>query len=153
MGTKVPWFLRLRGDGLARKDVIVALAHALHRTRRVDPGDVVHAFGFKCDELGFARALLDGHARYRLYRTHQQRRCGDFAAVDMSVVTPARRVLRVIELKRGEGVRVDRGAGLQLAQAALLREELAREAGVIAPDARVERVTGDAREVLAWLGS
>jgi hypothetical protein len=153
MGTKVPWFLRLRGGGLARRDIIEAMARRLHKARRVDPGDVVHAFGFKCDELGFARALLAVHPRYRVFRTHQQRRCGDFAVVDMSVVAPARRVLRVVELKRAEPVRIDRGAGLQLTQTEALREALAREAGVIAADVRVERVSGDARAVLAWLGS
>lgn len=151
MGTRVPWFVPLRGSGLARRDVIESVAWSQHRAWRVEPGDVVHAFGFKCDELAFARALLGAHTRYRLYRTHQQRRCGDFAAVDMSPPSPARRVLRVLELKRDEALRVDRGAGLQLSQADALREALAREAGVVTADVRVERLTGDARALLAWL--
>ncbi|MFO0602232.1 MAG: hypothetical protein U0324_03610 [Polyangiales bacterium] len=154
MSTRVvPWFLRLRERGLARRDVIESMAWRLHRERRVDPGDVVHAFGFKCDELGFARALLGGHARFHLYRTHQQRRCGDFAVVDMSATSPSRRVLRVVELKRDEPVRVNRGAGLQLTQADALRDALARGCGAVSPDAPIERVTGDARAVLAWLAS
>lgn len=153
MGTNVPWFLHLRGRGLARRDIIEAAARSLHRARRVDPGDVVHAFGFKCDELDFARALVGAHPRYRVFRTHQQRRCGDFAVVDMSVVAAARRVLRVVDLKRAAPLRTERGAGLQLTQTDALREALARESGVIAADARVERATGDARAVLAWLSA
>ena len=131
--------------------MIERLSAALHRERRVDPGEAVHAFGFKCDELAFAREVLTRHPRYWVFRTHQQRRCGDFAVVDMSVVDPARRVLRVVDLKRAAPLRTERGAGLQLTQTDALREALARESGVIAADARVERATGDARAVLAWL--
>lgn len=150
MQRTMPWFIRLSPRALARRDAIERASHALRRARGCDPGEVLHAFAFKCDELGFARALLDRHPRYWLFRTHQQRRCGDFAAVDMSPPDPARRVLRVLELKRAEPVRVGRG-GLQLAHADTLREALAAETGVVCDGALVERATGDMRELLAWL--
>lgn len=152
MSKTIPWFLRLPRAAVARRDVIERLSLALHRERRVDPGEVVHAFGFKCDELAFAREVLSRHPRYWVFRTHQQRRCGDFAAVDMSSPDPARRVVRLVELKREEDLRVDRGAGLQLARADDLRAALAAETGVVTTDAPVARVTGDGRAIAAWLG-
>lgn len=151
MSRSLPWFLRLSRGAVARRDVIERLSHDLHRAHRVDPDEALHAFAFKCDELAFARALLERHPRYWLFRTHQQRRCGDFAAVDVSPPDPARRVVRVLELKRSEAVRVDRGAGLQLANAPALGPLLA-EAGVVAEGAVIERVTGDGRALAAWLG-
>jgi hypothetical protein len=151
MSRILPWFLRLPRGAVARRDVIERLSHELHRARRVDPGDAVHAFGFKCDELAFAREVLARHPRYWVFRTHQQRRCGDFAAVDMSSPDPARRAVRVLELKRDEAVRVDRGVGLQMAQADALVGALV-EAGVVAEGAAVARVTGDGRALAAWLG-
>ena len=152
MRRTVPWFLRLPRGAVARRDVIERLSAALHRERRVDPGEAVHAFGFKCDELAFAREVLTRHPRYWVFRTHQQRRCGDFASVDMSSPAPARRAVLVVELKRAEDLRVDRGAGLQLARAAELLAALAEETGVVTADAPVVRVTGDGRALAAWLG-
>ncbi len=151
MSRSLPWFLRLCRGALARRDVIERMSHALHRAHRVDPGEALHAFGFKCDELVFARSLLERHPRFWLFRTHQQRRCGDFAVVDLSSPDPTRRVLRVLELKRAEAVRVDRGAGLQLANAAALGALLA-ETGVVAEGAAIERLTGDGRALATWLG-
>lgn len=152
MSTTVPWFLRLSRGAVARRDVIERLARGLQLAHRLDPGDALHAFGFKCDELAFAREVLERHPRLWLYRTHQQRRCGDFAAVAMSPPDPARRVLRVLELKREEGVRVERGAGLQMANAAALGARLAAETGVVAEGVPVTRATGDGRALAAWLG-
>ena len=152
MSRTVPWFLRLPRGAVARRDVIERLTRELHRARRVDPGDAMHAFGFKCDELAFAREVLTRHPRYWIYRTHQQRRCGDFEAVDMSSPDPSRRVVHVLELKRDEPVRVDRGAGLQLAQAAELGAALAIETAVVPEGAPVARVIGDGRALAAWLG-
>ncbi len=152
MSRTVPWFLRLSRGALARRDAIERASRALHLARRVDPGDALHAFAFKCDEHGFARELLERHPRYWLFRTHQQRRCGDFAAVDMSPPDPSRRVVRVIELKRAEPVRANRGAGLQLVNAASVVAALAAES-VVTADASLERLTGDARAVLDWLAN
>lgn len=153
MGKTIPWFLRLSRGAMARRDVIERTLSALHATRWVDPGEALHAFAFKCDELGFARALLAQHPRYWLFRTHQQRRCGDFAAVDMSPPDPARRVVRVIELKRAAPLRVNRGAGLQLANAMELRAALAAHTRVVDEGAPVERLTGEADALIAWLGA
>lgn len=149
----IPWFLRLPRRALARRDVIERMARELHRDRKVDPGDAQHAFGFKCDELAFARELLASHPRFWLFRTHQQRRCGDFAAIDMSSPDLAHRAVRVLELKRAESLRVDRGAGLQLANAEALRAAIAEETGLVAGCAAIERITGDARVVARWLAS
>lgn len=132
--------------------MIERMSRELHRTRRVDPGDALHAFGFKCDELEFAREVLEAHPRLWLYRTHQQRRCGDFAVVDMSSPDPSRRAVRVVELKRAEPLRVDRGAGLQLTNVDAVRALLSTEAGVVGERAAVERAIGDARLVAQWLG-
>ena len=55
------------------------------------------------------------------------------------------------ELKRDEAVRVDRGVGLQMAQAGALCAALV-EAGMVTEGAAVERVTGDGRALAAWLG-
>ena len=148
----LPWYLHLSRRALARRDAIERASRVLHHARRVDPGHVMHAFGFKCDELAFARALLDRHPRFWVFRTHQQRRCGDFAAVDMSPPDPSRRVLRVLELKRAEAVRVDRGGGLQLSEVDGLREALATGTGAVADVASIVRATGDARALLSWLG-
>lgn len=152
MRSAFPWFVRLPPGALGRRDVIERLAASLHRTRGLDPDEVRHAFAFKCDELAFAREVLGRHSRFWLYRTHQQRRCGDFAAVDMSRPDPAQRVVRVLELKRGEDVRVERGVGLQLAQAAGLGAALAAQAGVVAEGASVARLVGDGRALADWLG-
>ncbi len=153
MSRIVPWFLRLPRASVARRDVIERMSHALHRARRVDPDEARHAFAFKCDELEFARALLGHHARFWLFRTHQQRRCGDFAAVDMSPPDPGHRAVWVVELKRDAPVRANQGAGLQLANAEALGAVLAADLGVVLEGARVERVTGDGRALAAWLGA
>ncbi len=152
MSRSLPWFLRLSRRAVARRDVIERMSRELHRTRRSDPGDALHAFGFKCDELEFAREVLEAHPRLWLYRTHQQRRCGDFAVVDMSPPDPSRRAVRVIELKRAEPLRVDRGSGLQLTNVDAVRTHLSTEAGVVGERAAIERVIGDARAVARWLG-
>lgn len=152
MSRTLPWFLRLSRRALARRDVIERMSRELHRSRRVDPGDALHAFAFKCDELEFAREVLCAHPRFWLYRTHQQRRCGDFAVVDMSSPDLTRRAVRVIELKRAEPLRIDRGAGLQLTNVESLRAQLSSEAKVVDERATIERVTGDGRVVAEWLG-
>jgi len=152
MGKQVPWFLRLPRAAVARRDVIVRLAKTLHRTQRVDPEAVTHAFAFKCDELAFARTLLTRHPRYWLFRTHQQRRCGDFAVVDMSPPDPALRTVWVVELKRAEPVRAHRGAGLQLAQADDLGAALAAALGIVPMDTVVAQAVGDGRALAAWFG-
>jgi hypothetical protein len=125
--------LRLPRAALARRDAIVRLADSpLERS----------LFAFKCDELAFARALLERHPNWWLYRTNQRAFAGDFVAVDVSPPRREGRRVLALELKRGQRVR-----GIRLANAKGVVRELADE-GVVVADASVDSLVGDARAVL-----
>lgn len=130
--------LRLPRAALARRDAIVHLAdNAIERS----------LFAFKCDELAFARALLERRPNFWLYRTSQRAFAGDFVAVDLSSSRPARRRVLALELKRGQRVRP-----IALANAGAVVLALARE-GVVDAGAPLESVVGDAGSVLLHLGA
>jgi hypothetical protein len=126
--------LRLPRAALARRDAIVLLADdAIARSN----------FAFKCDELGFARALLERHPNWWLYRTNQRAFAGDFVAVDLSSPRRERRPVFALELKRGERVRT-----IQLANVRAVVRALA-DAGVVAANVSCESLVGDSNAVLA----
>jgi len=133
--------LRLPRAALARRDAVVRLS-ATWQARSL--------FAFKCDELAFARALLERRTNLWLYRTSQRAFAGDFIVVDVSSPAPPFRRVTVVELKRGEPVRVGQPSSVQLRNAPAALRELVGT-GVIAEDAPVRAVTGDASGVLALL--
>lgn len=147
-----PRLLRLRAAALARRDAIRQIV------RRVlaPPGDqeayVLHSYAFKCDERPFARAVLERYPQIWVYRCHQQAACGDFVLVDLSAPNPSGRHAWVVELKRGASLRRSGGgAGFQLRNAPHAADDLVR-AGVLGSVPRWSTVTGDAQQILAWLG-
>lgn len=133
--------LRLPRGALARRDAVARLASSWQERS---------VFAFKCDELAFARALLDRRTNLWLYRTSQRAFAGDFIIVDVSSPAPPTRPVTVVELKRGELLRVGPPSSVQLRNAPAALRELAGT-GVIAPDAPVRAITGDASAVLAFL--
>ncbi|MBX3207163.1 MAG: hypothetical protein KF764_19100 [Labilithrix sp.] len=133
--------LRLPRAALGRRDVVARLA-ATWQARSL--------FAFKCDELAFARALLARRTNLWLYRTSQRAFAGDFIAVDVSSPAAASRPISVIELKRGEPVRVGLPSSVQLRNAPAALRELAGT-GVVSEGASVRAITGDAAAVLALL--
>lgn len=149
----IPWFFRLPRRALARRDVIERMARELHRERKVDPGDALHAFGFKCDELAFARDLLVAPALLALFE-----RTSSGAAETSPRSTCRRPTSRAARCGCSSSsarslCALHCGAGLQLANAESLRAAIAADTGLVAGCAAVERVTGDARVIARWLGS
>jgi hypothetical protein len=125
--------LRLPRAALGRRDAIVRLAqNEIERS----------LFAFKCDELAFARALLERRPNFWLYRTSQRAYAGDFVAVDVSSPRRDRRSVVALELKRGQRVRP-----IALANAKAVVRALA-EQGVVDADALIDSIVGDANAVL-----
>lgn len=134
--------LRIPRASLARRDAVARLS-ATWQARSL--------FAFKCDELAFARALLARRSNLWLYRTSQRAFAGDFLVVDVSSPPArARRSVVVVELKRGDPLRVALPTAVQLRNAPTAVRELA-ETGVVTEDCAVRAVTGDANAVLAYL--
>ena len=136
MPARIPLLLRLPRASVARRDAI---------TRLVENEIERSLFAFKCDELAFARALLERRPNYWLYRTSQRAFAGDFVAVDVSPPRREGRRVLALELKRGRRVRP-----IALANAKAVVRALA-EGGVVDVDAEVRSLVGDARDLLAVL--
>lgn len=133
MPARFPLLLRLPRASVARRDAITRLAeNEIERS----------LFAFKCDELAFARALLERRPNYWLYRTSQRAFAGDFVAVDVSPPRREGRRVLALELKRGQRVRA-----ITLANAEAVVRALA-ERGVVGADAEVHSLVGDARAIL-----
>jgi hypothetical protein len=111
---------------------------------------VMHAYAFKCDEHGFARALLGARTQLWLYRCNQRAACGDFVVVDVSPPWPRLRTAWVLELKRSAVLRFGAG-GVQLADAEGARAQLVRD-GVLDPDRPLLPILGQGPEILDWFG-
>jgi hypothetical protein len=111
-------------------------------------GAFVASYRLSPDEVRFARLLGERHANLWLYRTHQQRRAGDFAVVDVSSPLPDTRRLFVVEVKLGAPVTDGRGAGNQLTAAHTVRTALST-AGVIGEAVQTELRVGDGRALAA----
>ncbi|MEW5847740.1 MAG: hypothetical protein AB2A00_02960 [Myxococcota bacterium] len=127
----------------------------LAATPHIHPRDVSvlgPVFEFKNDEREFVLDLLQRRSNYWVFRSNQQRFCGDFVVVDMSATTPERRRVFVIDLKFRAPLRLGGGgAGVQFRNAARAVAELAGH-GVVGPDASFQLVSGAREEVLAHLG-
>ena len=133
MPARIPLLLRLPRSSIARRDAITRLAeNEIERS----------LFAFKCDELAFARALLERRPNYWLYRTSQRAFAGDFVAVDLSSPRREGRRVLALELKRGQRVRP-----IALSNAKAVVCALA-ERGVVDVDAEVRSLVGDANAVL-----
>jgi hypothetical protein len=139
--------LRLPRSALSRRDAITRLA-ATWQAKKL--------FAFKCDELEFARALLQRRTNLWLYRTSQRAFAGDFIVVDVSSPKPATRTVSFIELKTLQPVKVVESTlptSVQLRNAPAALRELAGT-GVIEDGEehpRVRAIIGDRREVLSYL--
>jgi hypothetical protein len=111
---------------------------------------VAGAFAFKDRELEFARSLLERHSSVWLYRTNQRVFAADFVAVDVSSPAVPRRLVFAIELKRDEPVRLHTRVGVQFRNTDRVVEDIALR-GVVARDARLLLVSGDAGRMLSFL--
>lgn len=133
--------LRIPRAALARRDAIDRLC-ATWQGRKL--------FAFKCDELEFARALLERRTNLWLYRTSQRAFAGDFLVVDVSSPGTDRRPVIVVELKRGDPLRVAMPTAVQLRNAPAAVREIA-DTGVISEACNIHAVIGDADAVLGYL--
>ncbi|MFO0738305.1 MAG: hypothetical protein U0270_20600 [Labilithrix sp.] len=135
--------LRIPRAALARRDAVQRLS-ATWQGRSL--------FAFKCDELEFARALLERRTNLWLYRTSQRAFAGDFLVVDVSSppAQAGRRRVVVVELKRGDPLRVAQPTAVQLRNTPAAVRELA-ETGVVNEGCDVRAVIGDADAVLDYL--
>lgn len=154
MPLRIPTFLHLRLDALARRD---AVAVSVARSLRPAPAHaplIVSSFALKADERGFACALLRAKSNLWLYRTNQRAFSGDFIVVDVSSPTRDRRRAFVVDLKLGAPVRVGGGgAGVQLRNAARVVRDIALGSGALDESAPYELVTGDGAALLAFFGA
>jgi hypothetical protein len=90
---------------------LVAVAGAQRRPiSRLEPWYALHR-----PEDEFARELLSSITQYWLFRTHQQRRLGDFVALDRSAARGVPGRCFAIELKGSARLRLGR-RGMQLAE-------------------------------------
>jgi len=101
-------------------------------------------FALSGPERVFVRALLE-RRRLWTWRTDQRAGLGDFVVVDMSEPRPARRVVRVLELKSRSGLRLER-RGLQMRNADRARVELGPLVGEV-----VRVAQGGPEDLLNWL--
>lgn len=142
--------IRLSRSALRRRDAIARLG-ATWQARRL--------FAFKCDELDFARSLLERRTNLWLYRTSQRAFAGDFIIVDVSSPNPAARPVLFIELKMGQPVVLSLPTSVQLRNApAALRELAGTGVVTVEPLVRLEpprvgALIGDRRHVLSYLGA
>lgn len=144
MATLLPSLvLRLPRRALLRRDAVQRLS-ATWQARKL--------FAFKCDELAFARALLARRTNLWLYRTSQRAFAGDFIVVDVSSpqARVASRPVTVVELKRGDPLRITDPTSVQLRNAPAALRELAGT-GVVAEGCHARAVIGDASAVLEFL--
>lgn len=141
--------LRLYAAPLRRSDGLARLLRA--QAGRACPR-LLGLFAFKNDERRFALRLLELHARFWLFRTHQARFAGDFVAVDMSERRVARRRAFCVDLKLGAKLS-EGGGGAGNAFVGLPRVvgAIAQGTRVLAPDHTLTRLAGDAERVLARL--
>ena len=148
MPPRVPTLLRLRRELLVFRDAAALHVSSVLRPRPCWLPWVLHLFAFRNDEQGFALALLSRCTQLWVYRSNQQRACGDFVIVDLSAADPRRRPVWVVDLKQGAPLREGGGgAGVQLRYAGLAVEALAR-AGVVGAAVAPRLLTGSAELVL-----
>lgn len=151
MQRPTPTFLRLYPDAIARGDGLARLLKK--RTGQADPR-LLSYFAFKNDERRFAVSLLERHARFWLFRTHQARFAGDFVAVDMSERRVKHRSAFCVDLKRGAKLVLGGGgAGNAFVGLDRLVSRLARERGVVTPDHSLVRATGDGQRLVRYLSA
>jgi hypothetical protein len=133
--------LRIPRAALVRRDAVERLS-ATWQARKL--------FAFKCDELEFARALLARRTNLWLFRTSQRAFAGDFLIVDVSPTRPDRRRVVVVELKRGDPLRVASPTAVQLRNTPAAVRELA-DAGIVGADCAAIAVIGNSDAVLRYL--
>ncbi len=127
--------------------------HVLARCRLRSESARLHAsFRFKNDEGLFARRLARRKSNLWVFRSNQQRSCGDFVVVDMSSPEPKLRRVFVIDLKAGAPLKLGGGGvGIQFLNAGLAVRDIAQRAGIIPTDTAFELASGDRAELFRYL--
>ena len=127
--------------------------HVLASCRRRRESARLHAsFRFKNDEDRFARRLARRKSNLWVFRSNQQRFCGDFVVVDMSSPNPKRRRVFVIDLKAGAPLKLGGGgAGIQFLNAELAVQDIAQRARIIPKGADFVLASGDRTELFNYL--
>ena len=121
--------------------------------RRSELDQLTSAFAFCNDEELFAKELLHHKPNFWIFRTHQQRFCGDFIVIDMSSPDPELRSTWAIDLKTGADLKMGGGgAGIQFQNVASAIDEIARTQGIITQETPCTRLVGDRTLLLAHLG-
>ena len=150
MTPTAPIAVRLtRAFALGRSSMAQQVARATVGRVRVPLG----AYRLRPRELSFTRELLLSHTRLWLWRTHQQRRAGDFVILDMSSPWRARRRSWIVDLKLGAPLRLGGGgASIQLTNWRAVVRHLADQ-GVVCADLTPVLATGGASALLACVAS
>ncbi|MCK6511271.1 hypothetical protein L6R29_15020 [Myxococcota bacterium] len=151
--SSVPSILRIPPHWLKYSSpVAYLLAKSCNSTRTAVLSHAVF-FDFCNDEKRFARILLERKSNLWLFRTHQQRFCGDFVIVDMSDPDPEQRKVYALDLKQGASLKQGGGgAGIQFKNVPIAVLDIAERTGIISPELVVEKLCGDASEILAFFG-
>lgn len=147
MSIRLPLFVKLTRRALDRRDDFIASILRAVRPSAAEAAFAVHAFAFKNDEQGFARALLARRPEIWLFRANQRAFCGDFLLVDMSSPATSRPHVCVLELKLGAPLRVG-GGGVQLRNAGRAVRDLPRMQGRLGDEPPFEVLTGDGAAIL-----
>ena len=124
------------------------------RLKRGDSARLKASFRFKNDELRFARQLVRRKSNYWVFRSNQQKFCGDFIVVDMSSPDTERRRVYVLDLKQGAALKIGGGgAGAQFKNAAQAVASVWLHTGAVAKEAEFVMLSGDRQALLAYLCS
>lgn len=109
-------------------------------------------FGFCSSEKDFAHDLLCSEHPFCVFRSNQRKFCGDFVVVDMSEVRRRARKVYLVEMKERIALKIGKGAGIQCRNGRAALEAIAKETGIIPPDAPYEKLVGDRTHILEYLG-
>jgi hypothetical protein len=110
-------------------------------------------FEFRNDEKKFAKEVLEQKKNLWIFRTNQQKFCGDFIIIDMSSPIPEKRAIFVLDLKQNAQLKQGGGgAGIQFKNAQLAVSELADKRRLIPTNAPYELLSGDRKAILRYLG-
>ena len=83
MRTLLPVVLRVPPSRLTNLQPVAWHVLARGRLKRGDSARLKASFRFKNDELRFARQLVRRKSNYWVFRSNQQKFCGDFVVVEL----------------------------------------------------------------------
>ncbi len=125
----------------------LALARAA-RARRSDVRRVRRALACSSHEVRFVRELLRRHTNLWVFRTSQHESAGDFLVVDVSEPRISERRVVVMELKRGEPVRLVSATMHQVRKARAAVRAAACSSRALCAEATYEVFVGDPERFL-----